>query len=331
MPPGHPERPERLAAIDAALEALEQKPQAVSPRGATDDEILRTHSREHLGQLGLARGQVFQFDADTSSGPQSVDVARLAAGSTVELALGVARGDYQRGFAMVRPPGHHAERGAAMGFCLLNQVAMAVHALRAELGLERIAVVDFDVHHGNGTQHILEGDRDALFVSTHQFPFYPGTGALREQGLDAGLGSTVNLPLPAGCGDAEYQLAFETVALPVLREFKPEILLVSAGFDAHAADPLAAMKVSTAGFRWITSALREVADDCCGGRMVLSLEGGYDLDALAESVATTVEMLCADPTPALSQGSEVAAGAVDVDSFRQAHGRYWSSVRAKSS
>ena len=329
VPSGHPERPERIGAVAAALSRIAQPPLLVPARQACDDEILHSHDAAHLEQLAAARGRHFRFDADTSSGPRSVDTARLAAGSTIDLALGVAGGKFRRGFALVRPPGHHAERSAAMGFCLLNQIAMAVHALRAETGIERIAVVDFDVHHGNGTQHILETDRDALFVSTHQFPFYPGTGALSEQGREAGAGATVNLPLPAGSGDTEYQLVFDAVITPLIREFSPELILVSAGFDAHASDPLGGMEVSTDGFGWIVRTLCQLADECCSGRLVFTLEGGYDLTALSDCVASAIDILGRDPMPSLTRKVEGDSKLIDLAGFRAAHGQYWGSVKPR--
>ena len=329
-PEGHPERAERLDAIDRALAPLLGRVLEVAPRAASDDEILRAHSAEHLALLQKLEGQTTQLDPDTYISPRSHEVARLAAGSAVELALRVARGEARSGFALTRPPGHHAERERAMGFCLLNNVAVAAQALRAEAGLERIAIVDWDVHHGNGTQHLFEHERDVLFVSLHQFPFYPGTGALRERGSGAGEGATLNLPLPAGCGDAEYAAAFEQIVIPTLREFRPELLLISAGFDAHARDPLASMQVSSDGFRVLAGMLRALAEEVCAGRMLLTLEGGYDLEALGESVAGVVRLL-AEPElrpeklPALTPvGSELIGG------LREAHAQSWSSLRGRA-
>ncbi len=216
-----------------------------------------------------------------------------------------------------------------MGFCLINNLAVAAQALRAEAGIERIAIVDWDVHHGNGTQHLFDDERDVLFLSLHQFPFYPGTGALRERGSGAGEGSTLNLPLPAGCGDAEYGAAFEQIVVPTLLEFRPEMLLISAGFDAHARDPLASMQVSSGGFRAFASSLRALAEATCGGRMLLTLEGGYDLEALGESVAAVVFAL-AEPEvrpekfPALDPaGAELIAG------LRAAHAQSWACLRER--
>jgi acetoin utilization deacetylase AcuC-like enzyme len=210
-----------------------------------------------------------------------------------------------------------------MGFCLFNNVVIAARALLASAGVERIAIVDWDVHHGNGTQHAFEAERDVLFASLHQFPFYPGTGALDEQGQEHGLGATLNLPLPAGCGDPEYGLLFDTVLEPVLLAFKPEIILVSAGFDAHERDPLGGMNVSTRGFGLFAERLCAVADETCQGRIVLALEGGYDLDALAESVSETVRVL-AQPTRRAAEFPIASARGMEMARvFREAHARFW--------
>ncbi len=213
-----------------------------------------------------------------------------------------------------------------MGFCLLNHVAIAAHALRREAGLERIAIVDWDVHHGNGTQQLFEEDPDTLYVSTHQYPFYPGTGALEEMGLGKAAGSTVNLPMPGGCGDAEYGQVFDDVIVPVLREFRPELILVSAGFDAHADDPLASMKLTTPAYGLFTARLRSVAEETCRGRLVVALEGGYDLDALGASVAEVVTVLLAPSSPTGSFPPPTPTGRNLVARLTRAHASYWPSL-----
>ncbi len=326
-PGAHPERPARLDAIDAALEPLGDRVQDFEPREATDEEILRVHGHEHLAGLRSIAGRQARIDPDTYASPRSFEVARLAAGSTVDLALRVARGEARTGFALIRPPGHHAERNRAMGFCLFNQIAMAARALRDVAGVERVAIVDWDVHHGNGTQHIFESERDVLFVSLHQYPFYPGTGALDEQGRDAGRGATLNLPLPAGCGDAEYLATFRAVVVPALLEFRPQMLLVSAGFDAHARDPLASMQVSTAGFGALAARLREVAAEVCDGRMVLALEGGYDLDGLGQAVHAVLETLAAPEAPDTPDPPPTPAARELVRTFREVHSAHWTGLR----
>lgn len=275
----HPERPERLEAARAAIERSELSFSPIAPRPATDDELERVHGEAFLKWLRGLRGESGYIDADTYVGPSSVEVAELAAGGTVALVDALIDGPVKRGVALVRPPGHHARPDHAMGFCLLNNVAIAAAHARAR-GLERVAIIDWDVHHGNGTQDAFYGDPSVLYVSTHQFPFYPGTGAVLETGEGDGKGFTVNVPLTAGGGDGVYRSAFERVILPVLSDYKPELVLVSAGFDASARDPLAEMTLSAEAFGWMARALRGVADASAQGRIALVLEGGYDLVAL---------------------------------------------------
>jgi acetoin utilization deacetylase AcuC-like enzyme len=297
-PAGHPERPERLVAVHAAIAAREAELARLAPRPATDEEILRVHLPEHLARMAeAARRAPVHLDPDTYVAPASLEVARLAAGSAVELARRVARGELTAGLAAVRPPGHHAEVARAMGFCLINNVAVVARALQADEGLERILILDWDVHHGNGTQHVFEDDRDVLFVSTHQFPFYPGTGAVREAGRGAGVGATVNIPLPGGCGDADYVTAFQRVLVPVVRRFQPEIVLVSCGFDAHADDPLAEMELTGAGYEALTRIVRALADELCEGRLVFVLEGGYSPSGLEAGTAAVLDVLLREATP----------------------------------
>lgn len=326
-PRGHVERPERLAAIDRALEPLLPSVRELAPREATLDELLRAHERDYVDALLGIEGRTGQLDPDTFVSPRSLEVARLAAGALVDAALAVAAGEAQRAFAAVRPPGHHAERRAPMGFCLFNNVAVAAQALRARAGVERIAIVDWDVHHGNGTQHLFEAERDVLFASLHQFPFYPGTGALDEQGSGAGLGATANFPLHAGCGDAEYGQLFDELLLPMLLDWRPEFLLVSAGFDAHAWDPLGGMEVSSAGFGALAARLRAVADEVCGGRLVLVLEGGYDLDALGESVAEVVRVLAEPELASREFPAHSPSGMRVAEEIRAALAPNWRSLR----
>jgi acetoin utilization deacetylase AcuC-like enzyme len=214
-----------------------------------------------------------------------------------------------------------------MGFCLLNNLAIAARALVEQEKVGRIAIVDWDVHHGNGTQHAFESERDVLFVSLHQFPFYPGTGALGEMGTGPGEGATVNLPLAGGAGDGEYGAAFDRVVVPVIEEFAPELILVSAGFDAHARDPLASMRVTTEGFAAMALRLRHVAESVCEGRLVLTLEGGYDLEALGASVRSVAEVLLADDPPAIDFPSPNKDFLTSLDRMREAHARHWSAIR----
>jgi acetoin utilization deacetylase AcuC-like enzyme len=276
-------------------------------------------------------GRTGHLDPDTYCSPRSFDVARLAAGATIDLSLAVASGAASSGFALVRPPGHHAETNRPMGFCLVNQIALAAQVLRDRAGLERIAIVDWDVHHGNGTQEIFAAERDVLFISLHQYPHYPGSGSLDERGHGRGEGSTLNLPMPAGCGDAEYGAVFDAVVLPALREFRPEMILISAGFDAHARDPMASMELSNSAFGRFAAQLRSLADDICGGRLLLALEGGYDLEALGQSVVAVLESLCGPEAPQIVHPSGTEQAKRMIELYREAHGAHWASLRSRPS
>lgn len=308
-PPGHPERPERLEAVGRAIAARAGALTPVPPRPADDDEILRVHRPAHLERLAdVVRRAPAHLDPDTYVSPASHDVARLAAGATIDLALAVARGEMQAGFAAVRPPGHHAEAHRAMGFCLLNNVAIAARALQAREQVGKILVLDWDVHHGNGTQHMFEDDPSILYFSTHQFPYYPGTGDVGETGHGHGEGATVNVPMPAGCGDDEYVGVLRRLLAPVARRFGPDLILLSCGFDAHRDDPLASMEVSQAGFAELARTVRRLADELCGGRLVAVLEGGYAPSGLFEGTSALLDTLLAPGTPDLAPLPEAPRG-----------------------
>jgi len=299
-PSGHPERPARAEAVRDSLRAagIASRGERVATRGATDDELARVHAPEYLDDLTLAvPGKTGWLDADTYFSPGTWDAALAAAGSTVQLTLDVLHGRFSHGIAVVRPPGHHATRDRAMGFCLLNNAAAAAAAARAE-GAARVAILDWDVHHGNGTQDIFWDDPNVLYMSVHQFPFYPGTGAATELGSARAVGATVNVGLPAGCGDAEYAAAFDHVFLPKLSVFRPDVLLISAGFDAFEHDPLAGMRVTLAGFAAMAERLRAAADRWSAGRIVAVLEGGYDLTGLGGGMAAVLSAF-ADPRRAM--------------------------------
>ena len=290
-PSEHPERPDRLKSIEKMLEISEIKNRLkpIKSKKVDPDLVSQIHSQKVLKTLQESSQQSFTcFDTDTYGGPSSFDVALLAAGSGVELTRKVLNGTLGCGFALIRPPGHHAESNRIMGFCLLNNVALAAQAALQKTGVERVAIVDFDVHHGNGTQEIFYSRSDVFYLSVHQYPLYPGTGILFENGQNQGLGFTANFPLPSKLGDSIYATLFADMLCPLVEAFRPDIILVSAGYDAHKEDPLADMELSEAGFRQITRQLNQLAAATCQGRIVYFLEGGYNLKALAASVTATI-------------------------------------------
>ena len=290
-PPGHPERLERAEVMQVVASEFRQRGGDVrEPRAATEAELARVHDREYISLVSETAGRATALDADTFTSPDSYEVALLAAGAAITCVDHVLDAPGRRALAMVRPPGHHAERNRAMGFCLFNNIAVAATHARAR-GLSRVAIVDYDVHHGNGTQWTFYDDPSVLFISSHQYPYYPGTGAATETGAGKGAGFTVNLPLDAGATDADYEVAFETVAFPVLRQFRPELILISAGFDALADDPLGGMRLSANQFARLTAALTGIADECCGGRVVAITEGGYDLAGFAGCLRAVIPVL----------------------------------------
>jgi acetoin utilization deacetylase AcuC-like enzyme len=263
----------RLASLDAGW--LE-----VAARPATTDELLRVHTSAHLQRLARAAREGASLDADTYTTASSLEAAQAAAGVGLSLVRRVLGGEARRGVALVRPPGHHAEPDRAMGFCLVNHAAVMARAAQTVTRLDggtvaKVAVLDFDVHHGNGTQAAFETDPSVLYVSMHQFPLYPGTGWFTERGRDGGFGTVANVPLPAGTGDAGHLAAFDVLVAPLVREFEPDLVILSAGFDAHWRDPLAGQLMTVRGFRMLSLRVAELAEELCGGRVVATLEGGY--------------------------------------------------------
>jgi acetoin utilization deacetylase AcuC-like enzyme len=299
-PEGHPERPDRLVAVEEAISSRAESLSNLAPRQAADEEILRIHEWGHLESISAAvRRAPTQLDPDTFVSPQSLEIARLAAGGSIDLARAVARGDLSAGLAAVRPPGHHAEGHRAMGFCLFNNVAIAAAALRAEEGVDRILILDWDVHHGNGTQRSFEEDPNLLYFSTHQYPFYPGTGGVDEAGSGRGEGATLNVPLPAGCNDEKYVGVLQRILVPLTLAFRPEVLLVSAGFDAHRDDPLGGMQMSGEGFAAMAAIVRSLADEVCGGRLAYFLEGGYSIPGLRQGTGAVLDAVLTPEPPSL--------------------------------
>jgi acetoin utilization deacetylase AcuC-like enzyme len=289
-PPGHPERPERAEVFDAVAAAWRRHGGSVdAPRAATRDALARVHTAAYLDEIAATAGRAVMLDPDTFTSTATHEVALLAAGAAIDAARHAVRTG-EPSMALVRPPGHHAEPDRAMGFCLYNNIAIAAAALRAD-GLARVAIVDIDVHHGNGTQDAFYADPSVLYVSSHQYPYYPGTGAATETGTGAGTGFTVNIPLEAGATDAEFEEAYRLKVIPALDAFRPDAMLVSAGFDAHERDPLAGMRMTTAGYTRLVTMLDEAATRVCGRRLALVTEGGYHLAALRECLESAIGVL----------------------------------------
>jgi acetoin utilization deacetylase AcuC-like enzyme len=319
---GHPERPERIGAL---LESVVAQPglRKIEPRLATPEEVTLVHGERHFFAVALTSAlSAYAFDADTPVSSGSFETACLASGGVLALLDGVMAGEIDNGFAFVRPPGHHAEPDRAMGFCLFNNVAIGAAYLRQRYGLQRILVMDWDVHHGNGTQHAFERDPGVLYISTHRYPFYPGTGALDETGSGDGEGFTVNIPMSGGFGDAEYFEAFQRIVEPIALRYEPEFVIISAGFDPHALDPLGGMGVSEQGFAMMARSLLRVADASAGGRCVAVLEGGYDLRALRDCSLQVLAELRGSSSPDWLATPSVRAGPV-LDAVKRIQRNYW--------
>lgn len=322
--PGHPESPDRLRAIYSLIEkeGLLAQCVRVEPRPATRDEICYVHDQRYYDRVKGTDGRSVALDPDTATSPESFKAAGLAAGGTLSLVEELMAGRIDNGYALVRPPGHHAERNRAMGFCLFNNVAIAAeHAIR-NLGARRVLIADWDLHHGNGTMHSFYGRRDVMYFSTHQFPYYPGTGSFEQVGDGEGEGFTINVPLTTGMGDLEYRALFRQVLAPVAAQFAPDLILVSTGFDTYRADPLGGMQMSAEGYGALTAELMEMAAKTAEGRLGLVLEGGYDLEGLSQGVGYCLRAMLGtwDPPTATSE-----AGRADkfIDAVHEAIGGYW--------
>ena len=329
--PGHPESRGRLQAVHDDLDArVIPGTRTITPRAAARAELERIHRPEHVDRVAATAGvDRVRLDPDTSTSPESYRAALRGSGAVLAAVEATAGKDADGAFALVRPPGHHAESGSAMGFCLFNNVAVAAAHAVEELGCRRVLVVDPDVHHGNGTQHSFYDRRDVLYVSSHRFPFYPGTGAFDEVGAGEGEGYTVNLPLPAGMGDADFVHVYREVVEPVVEQYRPEMILVSAGFDTWKDDPLGGMAMTAEGYRMLCGMFRRWSEDHCPGRLVFALEGGYDPAGLIAGVRAALEITAGvRPAPGgidaatSTAAREVAARARDVLS------PHWTSLRS---
>ncbi len=306
--PGHSEHAGRIRAVWRRLDesGLSSRMQALEPEAIGDELILAVHTPDYLNLLKRISTQpgLHHLDADTYASDHSLEIARLSAGGAIGAVDAVLSGAADNGLAAIRPPGHHAMPDYGMGFCLLGNVAIAARYAQQQYGVERILIVDYDVHHGNGTEAMFYGDPSVLFISTHQYPLYPGTGAATDIGAGKGEGFTVNIPLPPGSGDSTYAAVFEQVIWKAAERFQPQLMLVSAGFDAHWSDPLALMNLTLTGYAYLTSECLRMADQFCGGKIVFVMEGGYDLDALGYGVSNIARVLLGDsPTDPMGEPS----------------------------
>jgi acetoin utilization deacetylase AcuC-like enzyme len=326
---GHPEAPERLTGLYQALRQPAPRDSFLFPSfPAANREILAAnHTLDHIDRVAATAGKIFEMlDPDTMTSPRSYEAACLAAGAAVEGVRLVVAGAIDNGFALVRPPGHHAESSHTSGFCLFNNVAVAAHYCLEHLGLDRILIVDWDLHHGNGTQHSFEKSDQVLYFSVHQYPYFPGTGSLLETGSGPGEGFTINVPLHGGQDDLDYARIFNELLVPVTRQFRPQLILVSAGFDTYHGDPLGTMKVTPVGFAYMTRVLQELAAELCQGRILLLLEGGYHFQGLRESVFAVLDELRNHSTLPAQTLRELAAGSRPLpilDQACQIQKKYW--------
>ncbi len=323
---GHPESPERLLAIIDMLKDTKLLEEVVrlEPRDASKEEVSLVHDPKYCDLIASTRGKPRVFlDPDTSTCAVSFNAAIRAAGGMLSCIEAVHKKDIDIAFALVRPPGHHAERDRAMGFCLFNNVAVGAAYLTHMMNFKRVLIVDWDLHHGNGTQNMFYDSRDVLYFSTHQYPYYPGTGGINEVGKDDGAGYTVNVPLSAGMGDKEYIKIFTEILEPITNQYKPEFILVSAGFDTYFEDPLGGMRVTPQGFAQMTRFLKEAADKHCGGKIVFILEGGYNLDGLWLCSKEAIEELLEKRTTDYGDLKEKTNADRVIEEVKKAQSRFW--------
>ncbi len=291
--PGHPESPDRLKAVREAISEISEETVELEAREASREELLLVHTPEYIERiLSLDPGGLIMLDADTAFSSHTKSAALKAAGGVLEAVDKIINGDFSRAFCAVRPPGHHAEAGRAMGFCIFNNIATGAAYALTKKDIHRVAIIDWDLHHGNGTQNIFYGRDDVLYVSLHQYPHYPGSGSADDKGIGKGTGYTINIPMAAGSSNSDYRDAFTKVIMPALTDFRPQMLFISAGFDAHRDDPLGGMNLSSEFYGEMTAMLRKVADQFCDGRIISILEGGYSLSALKEATILHLRELC---------------------------------------
>lgn len=324
----HPESPARLQRIYSMLKQLPQEDLLyLTPRTASDDEICLIHDARYRETVAQTAGKPYtRLDPDTSTSPRSYEAACVAVGGMLDLVDAVMRGEIDNGIALVRPPGHHAERARAMGFCLFNNIGIGARYLIGKYALSRILLVDFDLHHGNGTQHSFYDDPMVLYFSTHQYPYYPGSGWYSEVGQGDGKGYTVNVPLTYGMNDVDYDYVFNQLLFPLADAFGPQLVLVSAGFDIHRDDPLGGMDVTESGFANMTRILLDIASRHCGGKMLVALEGGYDLDGLTKSVQAVIMEMKGTPLYTPVQGEPCRGVVQTIANVKEALKPYWKTL-----
>lgn len=323
---GHPETHERILAIVDMLNftKLIDEVKKITPRDATKEEITLVHTPEHYDKMASTKGKPKVFlDADTSTCPVTFDAAVRASGGMLSAIDSVLNGEVDRAMPFVRPPGHHAEADKPMGFCIFNHVAVGAAYLTRVKGLQRVLIIDWDVHHGNGTQHIFDNDPSVLYFSTHQYPFYPGTGGLSEKGSGEGLGYNVNVPLPPGMGDSDYLKVFHEILGPVIEQYKPEFILVSAGYDTFFEDPLGGMKITPEGFAKQARFLTDAADKHSNGNIVFILEGGYNLDGLWISNKEVLEELLDKKKSNYSVVGDTSQVDSTIENVKKEYSEYW--------
>ncbi len=321
----HPESPERLRHVYSMLPSIDgDEVLYVAPRTATHEVVALVHDISYVESIASTEGCVAWLDPDTSTSPRTYEVSLLAAGGCLSLADSILSGAVQSGFALIRPPGHHAETSRAKGFCIFNNIAVAARYLQTVHGIGRVLIADFDLHHGNGTQHTFYSDPSVLYFSTHQFPYYPGTGWYQETGQGKGAGYTINVPMPYGMNDDDYLFVFREVLLPIADLFEPDMVLVSAGFDAYCNDPLGGMSVTEGGYSAMTEMLLGIARRWCRSMALFALEGGYDAAGLARSVKAVITTMKGDPAfEHAGKGQPSAAVLEVVTNVKRILGPFW--------